>query len=343
MKIVDERKTLQEISSLKRLRKTVESFQAEQEAIDKDRAEVDKIRKELEDPEMKAVSERYEKIKGELDELKKESDTAYEGRNKLFDERTELQTKIEELWKQKREGQDAYRQANDAYWKKVNEDRARRAEKAATERKAQEESKRREIAEEMLEQAKQPAFGGEIQDCQTLIDYFSRSSGSAATASDAPSLVTKKELTGVPKLELRKIEDDMQGVAPLKKKGEDDNNYFVAKKAKKASGKAPAQAPPPAASETSSSSTQLQIPFGTLSGLLALSIPPPTSSAEVPRVIEDLKTKKAWYQANQDRVTKENTAKAEAAIEKLNKAAASKQEQAPAEENGAPAAVEASA
>lgn len=134
----------------------------------------------------------------------------------------------------------------------------------------------------------------------------------------------------------------------LKKKGEDENNYFVAKKSKKPSGKAPSQAPPAAnaASEGSSASAQLQIPFGTLSGLLALSIPPPASAAEVPRVIEDLKTKKAWYQANQDRVTKENTAKAEAAIEKLNKAAAAKQEQAaqaPAEEAEAAAPVEASA
>lgn len=326
MKIVDERKTLTEISNLKRLRKTVEGFQAEQDSIEKDRAEVDNIRKQLDDPEMKAVSEKYDAIKAELDSLKKESDTAYEGRTKLFDERTELQTKVETLWKKKRDAQTAHREANDAYWKKVNEDRARRAEKALVEKKAYEESKRREIAEEMLESAKEPAYAADIQDCQTLIDYFSRTSGGGASSSGGGELYSRAEVAGVPKLELRKVGDTMEGMAPMKKKGEDENNYFVAKKGKKAPpakayGSA-APAPPASTNERDPSTAQLNIPFGTLSGLMALSIPPPTNVSEVPRVIEDLKTKKTWYLANQARVTKENVAKAEAAIEKLNKAAA---------------------
>ena len=54
-----------------------------------------------------------------------------------------------------------------------------------------------------------------------------------------------------------------------------------------------------------------------LTALLSLSIPPPTSTADVPRVIEDLKTKKAWFEANQARVTAENKAKAEAEIRRL--------------------------
>ena len=37
----------------------------------------------------------------------------------------------------------------------------------------------------------------------------------------------------------------------------------------------------------------------------------------MPRLVEDLKTKKAWFEANQARVTAENKAKAEKEIEKL--------------------------
>lgn len=326
MKIVDERKTLTEISNLKRLRKTVESFQAEQETIEKDRAEVDALRKQLDDPESKAMSEKYDTIKAELDGLKKESDAAYEGRTKLFDERTELQTKLDALWKKKKDAQQGHREANDAYWKKVSDDRARRAEKALVEKKAYEETKRREIAEELLETAKEPAYAADIQDCQTLTDYFTRISGGGASASTTTELYSRPEVAGAPKLELRKGGDTMEGLAPLKKKGEDEINYFVAKKGKKAAptksyGQA-APAPPTATESSSPASVQLNIPFGTLSGLMALAIPPPTNMSEVPRVIEDLKTKKAWYQANQARVTKENVAKAEAAIEKLNKASA---------------------
>lgn len=354
MKIVDERKTLTEISNLKRLRKTVEGFQAEQDLVEKDRAEVENIRKQLDDPEMKAISEKYETIKAELDSLKKESDTAYEGRTKLFDERTELQNKIETLWKKKRDAQTAHRESNEAYRKKVNEDRARKAEKAMVERKAHEESRRREIAQEMLETAKDPAYAADIQDCQTLIDYFSRTSGGggASSSSGGGELYSRAEVAGVPKLELRKVGDTMEGMAPMKKKGEDENNYFVAKKGKKAAptkayGSA-APAPPAATNERDPSSAQLNIPFGTLSGLMALSIPPPTNVSEVPRVIEDLKTKKAWYLANQERVTQENVAKAEAAIEKLNKAAAAakpeaEKEKVPESSTDGAAAVEASA
>ncbi|KAG6891812.1 hypothetical protein C0993_006243 [Termitomyces sp. T159_Od127] len=50
---------------------------------------------------------------------------------------------------------------------------------------------------------------------------------------------------------------------------------------------------------------------------MSLSIPPPASAVDVPRVIEDLKTKKAWFEANQARVTAENIAKAEENIQRL--------------------------
>ncbi|CAG7848789.1 Uncharacterized protein C458.02c [Serendipita indica DSM 11827] len=351
MKIVDERKTLQEISSLKRLRKTIESFQSEQDDIEKDRAQIDALRKQYDDPESKALSEKYDQIKAELDEIKKESDTAYQGRTKLFDERTELQTKLDELWKKKKESAAAHKEAGDAYWKKVNEDRARRAERAMAEKKAAEEAKRRQIAEEMLEQAKEPAFAADIQDCQTLIDYFSRLGGLGSAGAQEEATSTKATSSSAPQLELRKVENTMEGYTALKKKGEEENNYFVAKKTKK--GPAPkaygsaAPAPPQQTSTSNPAEAQLNIGFGTLSGLMALSIPPPTNMSEIPRVIDDLKTKKAWYQANQAKATKDNIAKAEAQIEKLNKAAAAaaasqQQEEAPATEE-ASAPVEATA
>jgi len=41
----------------------------------------------------------------------------------------------------------------------------------------------------------------------------------------------------------------------------------------------------------------------------------------VPRVVEDLKTKKAWFEANQARVTAENVKKAESEIQRLTNTA----------------------
>jgi len=108
-----------------------------------------------------------------------------------------------------------------------------------------------------------------------------------------------------------------------KKKADDDEAYFIggkSKKGKKGGAKANGSSEAPS---SPSSSTSLNVPLPTLSALLSLSIPPPTATADVPRVIEDLKTKKAWFEANQSRVTAENITKAEADIKRLTSGAKS--------------------
>jgi hypothetical protein len=315
-----EKRALQDISTFKRNRRTVESFEAEQESIEADRRTAEELRKQLDDPESKAMSDRFDAIKAELDELKKESDDAYAGRNKLFEERDALQAEINTLYNSKRESAQRFRDANDRYWAKVNEDRARRAEKMRAQRQAEESAKKLEIAERMREEASVPAFQAQIEDCQTLIDYFlGKTSGNVTFASTPASLVPKKDVAGVAKLELRKVDaEPQQGLVARKKKGEEVESYFVGGKGKKGKkGGAKASSPSEAAPPGTNSSTQLNVPLATLSALLSLSIPPPTATADVPRVVEDLKTKKAWFEANQARVTTENITKAEADIRRL--------------------------
>jgi len=314
LKLGDEKRALQEISNCKRSRRIVEGFQAEQAAIEADRAQAEELRKQLDDPEAKAASERYDAIKAELDELKKESDEAYANRSKLLDERTALQGELDTLYNRKRESAQRFRDANDRYWQKVNEDRARRAERARAQRAAEEEAKKKDLAERLREEAEVPAFQAQIEDCQTLIDYFSgKTSGTPSLSTDSAA-AAKKDLDGVPKLEIRKVEAPGEGLVVRKKKGEDEEAYFVggkSKKGRKSNVKAPA------APSEGATSGRLDIPLSTLSALLTLSIPPPTSPADIPRVIDDLKVKKAWFEANQPRVTAENKAKAEAEIRRL--------------------------
>lgn len=308
MKLADEKRALQELSTCKRNRRAVEGFQADQESIEADRHTVDELRKQLDDPESRAVSERYDAIKAELDKLKKEGDEAYEGRSKLFDERDNIQNQLTALYNEKRESAQHFRESNDQYWTKINEDRARRAERARAQRVAEETQKKQEIAERLLEEATAPAYQLEIEDCQTLIGYFS---GENATNPSTP-LHTRPDVAGVPKLELRQVEAPAEGLIVHKKKGEEDA-YFIGGKGKGKGKKGTANGNVAA---TTANAT-LNIPLHTLSGLLKLSIPPPVSNADIPRVIEDLRTKKTWYEANQARVTAENVAKAEAEINRL--------------------------
>lgn len=128
LRIGDEKRAIQEISNLRRLRRTIEEFQAKQAAIDREREQEGQLRAQLNDPEAKAISERYEKLKMEFDNLKREGAEAFANRNKLFGERSALQGEISALWNLKKESQQRFKDANDRYWTKVNEDRASRAE-----------------------------------------------------------------------------------------------------------------------------------------------------------------------------------------------------------------------
>lgn len=319
LKLGDEKRALAEISQLKRSRRIVEGFQAEQESIESDRARADELRKQLDDPEAKAASERYDQLKAELDELKKEGDELAANRNKLFDERNKHSADLDILYNRKRESAQRFREANDKYFTKVNEERARRAERAKAQRAAEEEEKKKEIAEEIRERAEAPAYQTQIEDCQTLVDYFS----GKTTTSTLSTEREEKAVEGVPKLEIRKVEAaPAEGLVARKKKSEDEDNYFVAKSRKNQKGqKGPKSTLAPVAEshagDASSSQGQLHVPLPTLSALLSLSITPPTSTADVPRVVEDLKAKKAWFLDNQARVTAENKKKAEARIQQL--------------------------
>jgi uncharacterized coiled-coil DUF342 family protein len=317
LKLGDEKRALQEISQTKRLRRTVEGFQAESDGIDKDRAAVDDLKKQLDDPEAKALSDRYDTIKAQLDEIKKEEDVLYANRSKLFDERNALQEQFDTLLRERRESTAQFREANDRFYAKLNEDRARRAERARAQREAEEEEKRKARALQLREEASQPAFQVQIEDCQTLVDFFSGKSTTAVVSTAKSADYTE------PKQDIRQVEAAPDNFVLRKKKGDDEEAYFVGggkgskgkgKKGPKANGAAAnAEATPP------SSASTVNVPFATLAALLSLSIPPPYSQADVPRVVEDLKTKKAWYEANQARVTAEAVAKAEAEIERLTR------------------------
>ncbi|EKM80277.1 hypothetical protein AGABI1DRAFT_113480 [Agaricus bisporus var. burnettii JB137-S8] len=320
MKLADEKRALQEISQIKRTRRVVENFQPEQDAINAIRQQIDDVKKQLDDPETKAMSDRFEAIKSELDEIKKEGDESYANRAKLFEERDNLNSQIKSLLSEKREKQQAYRDAHDKHWAKVTEDRARRAERMRAERAAEEAEKKLEIAQRVREEASAPAFQTEIEDCQTLIDFFLGKAPTSNTLKSASSLLTKAEVVGVPKLEIRQVDAVPDGVVVRKKKGEDQDDYFVGGKGKKGKkGGTPKVISSPAedASPAPPTSDKLNLPLHHLSALLALSIPAPDSQADVARVVEDLNTKKAWYEANQPRVTGENIAKAEAEIVRL--------------------------
>ncbi|PWN99528.1 hypothetical protein FA09DRAFT_333822 [Tilletiopsis washingtonensis] len=326
MKLVDEKRALSEISQLRKSRKAVEAFGAQQDSIDADKARIDELKASLDDPASKAQSKRYDEVREALDALQKEADKAYGSRSKLLDQRTALSKKLDELYAARKERQAAFRTANDVYYAKVTKDREARHAAAKEEQRKYEEGKRKEHEAQMREDAALPAFAKEIEDCEVLINYFSgNSSVSAPRSAEA-----KAAVSGAKALEVRQVEADASLGRVVKKKGESEEDaYFLGgggKKGKKggakkkgtplALGQAPDEAEVAAAAPATSANAPLNVPLGTLSALLALSIPPPTSSGDVPRVVDNLKLKREYFVSNQAQQTRANIEKVEKALAK---------------------------
>ncbi|GAA5912237.1 hypothetical protein JCM6882_005204 [Rhodosporidiobolus microsporus] len=337
MKLVEEKKALAEISSLRKSRKLVESFAAQQDAIDADKAKVDEVRKELDDPEHKALNDKFDALRKELDEINKKMDETSKVRDGLFEERNAVSKQLDDLFTQKKASAAAFREANNKYYQKLNDDRIKRDERRRAERKAADEGKRAEINRQLLEEAQAPAFEREIEDCRTLILHFQQRIGLAPASSSSSSngsLFARAEVAGVPKLEIRQVDkgDLPKGVA-LKKKGEQEEESWgglAPKKGKKGGKKSPAPGASTPASTDDGAATptssvadeKLNLPFGTLTALMSLGITAPLTTSEVQVTIDSLNLKKKYFTDNQARVTKERVEAVEAKIRKAEEKAA---------------------
>ncbi len=327
MKLVEEKKALSEISQLKKNRKTVENFDQIQSQIDADRTKVDQLKSTLDSPEAKALNKRYDEIKAELDAIQAEQDKQAGSRGKLLDQRTQLSAKLDALYQSRRDRQAAFRAANDTFYAKLNQERERRIQKQRDERAAHEAEKRKEHEQQLREDAALPAFSKEIEDCDVLINYFSKgSSSSAEDAKKDDAANAAANAIGGKALNLRQVNQDsmVPKGAVLRQKNEDEETYFAGNsaKARKPKGRSKRGTPLDLADENASAGApaaggdKLNVPLGTLSALLALSIPPPANAADVGRVVENLKLKKQYFVSNQARVTRENIEKVEKMLAK---------------------------
>lgn len=236
MKDTEERRTLREIDDAKRIRKVVESFQAESDAIDADHAAIRKLNQPLGDreagaeAEARAIFERRLVLQAKMNVMKREVDLL--GDLSLpFELQRKLQRLINTLFSERYDLISRLREDDTQYYAMLNED-SYRAEWRSAEREAEVED--------------------QIDDCQTLIEYLSGISTSA-----------------------------MVNSVPLVKTGEEEADYFVGiKDSSTVTGEM-------------SSSSSIDLPFYMGYSLHSLSILPPSSLSDVPRVVEKLKTRKA--------------------------------------------------
>ncbi|KAL2754329.1 hypothetical protein ACRALDRAFT_1063198 [Sodiomyces alcalophilus JCM 7366] len=305
MKIVDEKKALAEISSLKKQRKNFSHFEEAEKQITDLKAKIKEIKDSMDDPEARAMSEQYTKLQAELDQIKAESDEAYKNLSSLRDERTRLQAEQQEKYQ-------AIRQIKDEYWqqRKAAQAHEREArEKARERRKAEQEryvrERKKADAERMLAEASEPAYLEEIRRANGLLLFLDPSS---VKVEKAP-LLANRGLGAQPE---RKVDDsNIQGTRLASKKDREDEYLPAVKKGKK--GKKGGSG----AASSAAEGGKFNCPPSVVEDCASMGIDPPMSAADVPVVAEKVKAKLAHWQADQAAETQRNIEKAKKKIEQL--------------------------
>ncbi|KAJ9664865.1 multicopy suppressor of BFA (Brefeldin A) [Coniosporium apollinis] len=306
MKLVDEKKALAEVSSLNKQKKGFAGFEAAQKGIDDVKAKIAEIRKEMDDPEAKALSDKYTAITTELDQIKAEQDEVYKNLNALRDERTKAQEDQQKKYMALKEIKDAYHQARRAYRDYEQEAYRQRRDRQRAEREAFEAGKRRQVADQKLEDASAPAYQDEIITAEGLIRYFDPSSAPAKAAAGPGQFAASAQ---------REVDDSGIRGTKLSRKGDEEENYFVGTGGKKGKKGRKNQNASPASTPAEGGKFQLSIDV--IEQLAKLNVEPPMNQSDVPPVVEKLKEKLEFWKQNQKKKTEENIAKAQKEIDRL--------------------------
>ncbi|KAF6823792.1 nuclear segregation protein [Colletotrichum musicola] len=301
MKIVDEKKALAEISSLRKLRKNFSQFDDSQKQIDDLKAKIKEIKDSMDDPEAKAMSEQYNKLQAELDAIKAEGDEAYKNLSSLRDERSKLHAIQNEKYTALKTLRDEYyqgRKAAQAYEREAR-DKARERRKAEHDRVIKE--RKKADAEKFLAEASDPAYLEEIRRANSLLQFLDPSH---KTTEKAPLLAD----SGLSAQATRTVDDSgLKGMKIVSKKDRDDDYLPAQKKGKK--GKKGGAA--------ASDAGKFNCPPSVVEDCAFMNIDPPMSQADVPAVVEKVKAKLDHWKSDQAAQTQRNIEKAKKQLEKL--------------------------
>lgn len=296
MKLVDEKKALAEISSLRKQRKGFAGFDEASKGIEDVKSQIGELRKTLDNPEAKALSQKYDEINQELTDIKAEQDKAYNSLNSLRDERSRLNAEQQEKYSAIREIKDQYYKARTAYREYEQEQTRIRTERAKAERDAFQKERRRKIADKKLEEASEPAYMDEILTAEGLIRYFDPSSPEAAKSLRGPSGFAAEAQRSVDG-------SDIKGTR-VSKKEDREENYFMGTGGKKGrKGKKGTSSGSPAPSTPTEG--KFNLTMDVIEQLAKVNVEPPMNQAAVPAVVEQLKEKRDQWKKDQDTKTKE--------------------------------------
>jgi len=287
MKLVDEKKALSEVSNLRRQKKGFTGLDELQKKIDEKRAENAELKKTFDNPETRALSQKYEENQKELDEIKAAREDTHKNFDSLKAEREKFYQEQQSTYANIRRIKDEYYAQKKAHKEYEDSIYQQRRERQKAEREAYEKDRRRKVAEQKLEEASEPAFLEHIRTAEGLIRHFDPSYGAADGDKGPGQFAATAQRT---------IDDSgFKGMKVMKKEDED---FFVGSGGKK-KGKGKKTAVNGSTPETG----KFNMNIGIIEELAKVGVEPPSTQADVPRVVEQLKQKVDHWRENQDRET----------------------------------------
>lgn len=284
MKLVDERKALDDISKLRKQRKGFSSFDDAEKSITDLKAKIKELRDSLDDPEAKALSDKYNKIQEELNVIKAEQDEIYQNKSALRDERTKLQNEQQAKYAAMKKIQDNFYEQKKEFKNYEYQARERARERRKAEQEKFENEKKKERAQRVLADATVPAYIDEIKRADSLLRYLDPTY--ASTTPVAPS--SSSQFTAQVQ---RTVDDSGIKGTRITKKDELEDEYFKGtggKKGKKNRSKA-----------TEKAASKFNCPPSVMEDCGFMGIEPPMSAADVPGVVEKVKAKLDQWKAEQ--------------------------------------------
>lgn len=290
LSLVEERRLVKEISNLRKVRKDFSSLSAQQESIDADKAKIAELKKELSTINSREISEKFESVQKKLDELSVSNKSVNEKRDALYKKRNALHADKDTLYASLKKTRDDFDKQFKAFKKALADERQRVANEEAKFKTERAKSERKAKLDKELAEASRPAFTYEIDTIHALLTYFD------------PTYVKPEEEFGFNSTNGAKkatpaVDAHTQDYVVIKK----ENDVFLAgtktgKKHKKSSQK------------------KFTLEPDVISQLGDLDLGLPTSKDDVPKIIEDLKTKLDKYSSAQKETTEKNIEAAKAKI-----------------------------
>lgn len=307
LKLVEERKTLDQVSQLHKQRKILAGLEIRQAEIDKMKESISKLRESLNSIDRSAQQTEYTETTKELDSLSQGKKDQFTKLNAARDDLRAARDRQQKAYDDMRSFKSKHFEELDQYRKYEREAFKKRQERQKAERDAYQAEKRKQALEERLEEAKIAAYGEEIRAADALIRLLDPTGAST----DTDNKSAESSFAAQPQ---RKVQEaDFKGTR-LQRKTEDEDSYFIGGGGKSKKGR----------KNNKADATEKQQRFGQITmsqrEFELIGVKPPASVDENQEKLEEVKAKKAFFLSDRDRKTKDNVEKARKEFEEANAA-----------------------